>query len=42
MGPGHANPSFLKFGSNTGGLAVEDVGTSNTGIKIGGGANDGL
>ena len=40
MGLGTNNPSFSQFGSNTGGLAVEDVGTSNTGIKIGDGSND--
>jgi len=37
---GTTSGSFSQFGSNTGGLAVEDVGGTNTGIKIGDGTND--
>ena len=39
-GIGASSPSFSQFGSGTGGLAVEDIGASNTALKIGDGAND--
>ena len=40
VGIGASAVSFSEFGSNTGGFAVQNVGGSNTGIKIGDGTND--
>ena len=40
VGIGTTSVDFSEFGSNTGGFAVQNVGGSNTGIKIGDGTND--
>ena len=38
-GIGTTSPSFSTFGSNTGGIHIKDVGSSNSGIKIEQGSN---
>ncbi len=40
LGIGTTSVDFNDFGSNTGGVAIEDIGVSNTGLKIGEGSND--
>ena len=39
VGAGTTSPSFSTFGSNTGGIHIKDVGSSNSGIKIEQGSN---
>lgn len=40
VGIGTTAIDFGAFGSNTGGVAIEDIGGTNTGLKIGDGSND--
>ena len=40
IGTGNAGTSMSEFGSNTGGLTIDDVGVSNTGLRLSHGSDD--